>query len=150
MGLSLRPSLNSVIFQALSVYMFDFPSNIMDRILYVVIDELADLVLIDKSIFKPLQRLLAKGRAANVFLLLCTQCVNREVLPTLLKQNINTTICGRCDNAVASRLILGIAGAEKLPRYGRAYIKDSNGINITDIPFIPRDELQKVIDYWKK
>ena len=121
-----------------------------DKVVYIIIDELADLVLIDKNIFKPLQRILAKGRACNVFVLMSTQIVNREVLPTLLRGNVNTVICLHCENANVSRLIIGRAGAEMLPAHGKVYIKDVNGVRVENIPFIERDELQRVIDFWKK
>ena len=121
-----------------------------DRLIYIVIDELADLVLTDKRINTPLQRLLAKGRASKIFVLMCTQCVNCRVVDTLTRNNVHTTICLRVENSTASRLVIGRAGAELLPRHGRAIIKDCNGLNYVDIPYFERDELQKIIDYWKK
>ena len=121
-----------------------------ERTIFIVIDELADIVLMDKNIFTPLQRILQKGRQCKVFVICATQICNVQVLPTLLRGNITFTICLHCENANISRLLIGTKGAEMLPLHGRAIIKTPAGLNTVNIPMLPKTGIYKTIEFWNK
>jgi S-DNA-T family DNA segregation ATPase FtsK/SpoIIIE len=83
----------------------------------VLIDEFADL-LADRRLAGPfldgIVRLGAKARAAGIHLVLATQRPDAKTVPGPLKTNLVGKIALRVPNAVASRVILGRAGAEAL------------------------------------
>lgn len=93
-------------------------------IIYVIIDELADLMLMAKKKVVPLlQHIGQLGRAANIKMVVATQCpLASKVIPTEIKVNFDC-ICGlRTRSAQDSRNILGLKGCEDLPRYGYCYL----------------------------
>ena len=57
--------------------------------IYVVIDELADLMTTNKRQIMPLlQRLCQIGRASRVHVIACTQCPIAKIIPTEIKVNL--------------------------------------------------------------
>ncbi len=91
---------------------------------YVIIDELADLMTTCKKRVLPvLQRLGQIGRAAKIHLIACTQCPLAKIIPTELKVNFDTIIGLHTASAQHSRNILGVTGCEALPRYGEALVQ---------------------------
>lgn len=83
--------------------------------LVMVIDELADLLVIsDHLVEYGLCRLAQLGRAAGVHLVIATQRPDRFVLTGVIKANIPSRIALATSTAVNSRIILDVAGAEKL------------------------------------
>ena len=119
--------------------------------LYVVIDELADLMTTNKKQVMPLlQRLAQIGRAANVHVIAATQCPLSIVIPTQIKVNFDCRIALRTRCAQDSRNILGIPGCEKLPRYGQAYYMKPEGTTLYNIPMYEEHERQRVINHWNK
>ena len=66
------------------------------RAIYIIIDELADLMLTcRRSVLPLLQRIAQLGRAANIHLYACTQCPNRRVIPAELTLNFTDKIALR-------------------------------------------------------
>lgn len=88
---------------------------------YVVIDELADLVS-DKRMLEYIVRIGRLGRAAHIHLFCGTQDPSRTTLSAQLMQNFTCRIALRCKDKIESRQIIGCEGAEKIDRYGFAYI----------------------------
>lgn len=116
---------------------------------YVFIDELADLMLTERKAVMPLlQRVAQIGRAARVHLIAATQCPLAKVIPTEIKCNLDSRVGLRTRSAQDSRNILGCAGCETLPRYGRAYYMTPDGLDLKNIPYVKSDETQKLIRYW--
>ena len=101
---------------------------------YVVIDELADMITI-KGVLERLVKIGRLGRAANIHLLCATQDPSRRTLPAQLMQNFTCTVALRCRSAIESRQIIGVPGAELLPKYGYGYRWDADGIEKFAIPF---------------
>lgn len=91
--------------------------------LYVVIDELAELVMVNKKVETLLIRISQIGRAAGVHLILATQRPSREVINGLLKINIPTRICFKVPDTINSKIVLDEEGAEKLLGKGDGYFK---------------------------
>ena len=117
--------------------------------LYVIIDELADLMTTDKKRAAPLiQRLGQIGRAARVHLIAATQCPLAQVIPTAIKCNLDARLALHTRNEQDSRNILGITGAESLPRYGEGIYMNAEGYKRVELPMIPANEIQRLIQWW--
>ena len=117
---------------------------------YVIIDELADLMTTNKKRVQPLiQRLCQIGRAARVHVIAATQCPLREVIPTPIKVNFDARVGLRTRGKQDSRNILDMNGCEQLPRYGQGYYMTPEGLTLYNIPYISPEEINSVIDYWR-
>ena len=116
---------------------------------YVIIDELADLMTTQKKAVLPvLQRLCQIGRAAHVHVIACTQCPLREIIPTAVKVNFDSRVALRTRSAQDSRNILGITGCELLPRYGQGYFMTPEGCDLWRVPMYSTEDLADLADYW--
>lgn len=122
--------------------------------LYVIIDELADLMVsIKKETLPLLQRLAQVGRAARVHLIACTQNVLAVTIPTVLKCNFSTILGLRTCNAQQSRFLIASTGCEMLPdpkREGKGYgfIRDGADLEKILIYKYPDDQVDSVINWW--
>jgi len=120
-----------------------------DRQVYVIIDELADLMTTSRKEVQPLlQRLCQVGRAAGVHVIACTQCPLATVIPTPIKVNFDARIGLRTRCRQDSRNILDMTGCETLPRYGQAFYMTPEGTDKWNIPMIPDDKLDEAVEYW--
>lgn len=119
--------------------------------LYVVIDELADLMTTAKKQVQPIiQRLCQIGRAARVHVIAATQCPIAAVIPTPIKVNFDARVGLRTRSAQDSRNILGCTGCELLPRYGQGYYMTAEGIHLYNIPMYEPGTIQAMIKYRKR
>ena len=116
---------------------------------YVIIDELADLMTTQKKGVLPLlQRLCQIGRAARVHVIACTQCPLAQIIPTPVKVNFDARVALRTRSAQDSRNILGTTGCELLPRYGQGYYMTPEGTNKWIIPYVTDDQINEVTAWW--
>jgi len=122
--------------------------------LYVVIDELADLMVsIKKETLPLLQRLAQIGRAARVHLIACTQNVLAVTIPTVLKCNFSTVLGLRTVNKQQSRFLIAEGGCEMLPnpkREGKGYgfIRDGADLEKILVYKYPEEEIEHAINWW--
>lgn len=118
--------------------------------IYVIIDEYADLITTNRKAVEPLiQRLAQIGRAANIHIVLCTQCPLASVINTKIKVNFDARFALRTRSAQDSRNILGIAGCERLPKYGYGYYMTPAGVHKIEIPLFTDAELTESVNYWR-
>lgn len=118
---------------------------------YIVIDELADLMTTNRRQVQPIiQRLAQIGRAANIHIIAATQCPLASVIPTPIKVNFDSRVALRTRSAQDSRNILGKRGCEHLPRYGQGYYMTPDGLTLYNIPMIPDAERAQLVTYWEK
>ena len=119
--------------------------------LYVVIDELADLMTTSRRQVQPLlQRLCQIGRAANIHVIAATQCPLSSVIPTPIKVNFDARVALRTRSAQDSRNILERKGCELLPRYGQGYYMTPAGCTLYNIPMIDPSDIACLVQYWLK
>lgn len=86
------------------------------RMPYIVIlvDEYADLMMVNKEVEKSIVRLAAKSRACGIHVILTTQRPSADVVTGLIKSNLPTRICFRVVDRSNSRVVLDVSGAENL------------------------------------
>ena len=119
--------------------------------LYLIVDELADLMItMKKDILPRLQKLAQLGRSARVHIWACSQSPSRLTIPAALTLNFTHKIALRCDSHIESRQVVGVDGAEKLPLHGQAIIKSPGKVYRQAIPMTEDEDITARIEYWRK
>jgi DNA segregation ATPase FtsK/SpoIIIE, S-DNA-T family len=93
----------------------DIPTN-GEKMPYIVVlvDEYADLMMVNKEVEKSIVRLAAKSRACGIHVILTTQRPSADVVTGLIKSNLPSRICFRVVDKNNSRVVLDVSGAENL------------------------------------
>jgi S-DNA-T family DNA segregation ATPase FtsK/SpoIIIE len=121
--------------------------------LVVVIDELADLMMIvGKKLEELIARLAQKARAAGIHLVLATQRPSVDVITGLIKANIPTRIAFQVASKIDSRTILDQMGAEALLGQGdMLYLPPGTSIPVrVHGAFVSDEEVHRVVDYLRR
>ncbi len=119
-----RPIKDPILMQKIAqgvpgVVAYDVPDLTSLPFIVVVIDELADLMMIvGKKVEELIARLAQKARASGIHLILATQRPSVDVITGLIKANIPTRIAFQVSAKVDSRTILDQSGAESLLGHG--------------------------------
>lgn len=122
--------------------------------LYIVIDELADLMLTAKKTVAPLlQKLVMLGRAARIHVIACTQTVLSQVITTEFKCNIPTVLGLRTATKQQSRYLVDCYGCEALPdpkKTGicKGYIREGADIYPVTIYRYSESVINRVLSWW--
>jgi len=124
--------------------------------LYVVIDELADLLTVParkKACLPLLQSLLQTARAAGIVLICASQTAVATVIPTPLKANFADRVALRTACAQDSRNIIAQAGAEAFPdpvteHKALCYWRHGANLDLYNVPTYPPEEHERVLKHW--
>lgn len=122
--------------------------------IYIVIDELADLLTTQKTDVVPLlQRICQLGRAAGIHCIAATQCLLASVLPTQVRVNFPAVVCLRTATRQQSRFIVDRTGAELFPdpkAEGKALAFYRTGANIKQFQVyaVPEQEQKQLVAWW--
>jgi len=119
--------------------------------LVIIIDELADLMLIArKEVETSIVRLAQLARAAGIHMIIATQRPSVDVVTGLIKANFPSRIAFTVTSPQDSRTILDTVGANHLLGKGDMLFKPGGGKNKRlHGTWITEDEIVKVIDFWK-
>ena len=118
---------------------------------YVIIDELADLMTTARRDVLPLlQRLCQIARAANVHVIAATQCPLTKIIPTEVKVNFDAVLGLKTVTRQHSRNIIEQGGCEELPPYGFGYYRTPAGMTIESLPMIPEKEVERITHHWSR
>jgi len=119
----------------------------------IIIDELADLMMLDKAnVEESVTRLAQMARAVGIHLVLATQRPSVDVITGLIKANVPTRISFRLATKVDSRTILDSNGAEALLGRGDMLFlpPGTSRLHRVHAPFVTEKEIAAVTDFWKK
>jgi S-DNA-T family DNA segregation ATPase FtsK/SpoIIIE len=121
-------------------------------IIVIVIDELADLMMVSgKKVEELIARIAQKARACGMYLILATQRPSVDVITGLIKANIPSRISFQVSSRVDSRTILDQMGAETLLGQGdMLYLAGGTGVPVrVHGAFVSDAEVHRVVDFLK-
>src|ERR1700686_3205408 len=120
--------------------------------LIIIIDELADLMMVDtNNVEESITRLAQMARAVGIHLILATQRPSVDVITGLIKANFPARISFRVASKVDSRTILDANGSESLLGRGDMLYLPPGSARLTRVhgAFVTETEIQGVVDFWK-
>ncbi|HKW32281.1 MAG TPA: DNA translocase FtsK [Candidatus Acidoferrum sp.] len=120
--------------------------------LVIVIDELADLMMVDtNNVEESITRLAQMARAVGIHLILATQRPSVDVITGLIKANFPARISFRVASKVDSRTILDSNGAESLLGRGDMLYLPAGSARLHRIhgPLVTEEEISEVCDFWR-
>jgi S-DNA-T family DNA segregation ATPase FtsK/SpoIIIE len=118
----------------------------------IIIDELADLMMLDKAnVEEAITRLAQMARAVGIHLVLATQRPSVDVITGLIKANVPTRMSFRLATKVDSRTILDSNGAESLLGRGDMLFlpPGTSRLQRVHAPFVTEKEIAAVTEFWK-
>jgi S-DNA-T family DNA segregation ATPase FtsK/SpoIIIE len=118
----------------------------------IIIDELADLMLLDQAnVEESITRLAQMARAVGIHLILATQRPSVDVITGLIKANFPSRISFRVATKIDSRTILDCNGAECLLGKGDMLYLPSGSARVHRLhaPLVTEKEIGGVVEFWR-
>jgi S-DNA-T family DNA segregation ATPase FtsK/SpoIIIE len=142
------------LFEGVMPSLFDEGEN-EEQLPYIVIiiDELADLMMLDRAnVEESITRLAQMARAVGIHLILATQRPSVDVITGLIKANVPTRISFRLATKVDSRTILDTNGAEALLGRGDMLFLPPGTSRLMRLhaPYVSEKETAAVVGFWKE
>ena len=116
----------------------------------VVIDEMADLMMVSKKeAEQAITRLAQKSRAVGIHVVVATQRPSTDVITGVLKGNLPTRIAFQVASKIDSRVILDASGAEKLLGGGDMLYAPPQSSQLKRVQgaLVEDHELQSLVDF---
>jgi len=120
--------------------------------LIIIIDELADLMMVDtNNVEESITRLAQMARAVGIHLILATQRPSVDVITGLIKANFPARISFRVASKVDSRTILDSNGSESLLGKGDMLYLPAGSARLHRIhgPLVSEEEITNVCEFWR-
>jgi S-DNA-T family DNA segregation ATPase FtsK/SpoIIIE len=140
------------LFENGSEYLFEDVNQEPLPYIMIIIDELADLMMLDRAnVEEAITRLAQMARAVGIHLVLATQRPSVDVITGLLKANVPTRMSFRLATKVDSRTIIDSNGAESLLGRGdMLYLPPGTSrLQRVHAPFVTEKEISAVTEFWK-
>ncbi|HXX01749.1 MAG TPA: DNA translocase FtsK, partial [Candidatus Acidoferrales bacterium] len=118
----------------------------------IIIDELADLMMLDSgNVEESVTRLAQMARAVGIHLVLATQRPSVDVITGLIKANFPARISFRVATKVDSRTILDANGAEALLGRGDMLYLPAGSARVHRLhaPLVTEKEIAAVVEFWR-
>ena len=118
----------------------------------IIIDELADLMMLDgHNVEESVTRLAQMARAVGIHLVLATQRPSVDVITGLIKANFPARVSFRVATKVDSRTILDANGAESLLGRGDMLYLPAGSARVHRLhaPYVTEKEIAAVVEFWK-
>jgi DNA segregation ATPase FtsK/SpoIIIE, S-DNA-T family len=135
-----------------SEYLFEDVNQEPLPYIIIIIDELADLMMLDRAnVEESITRLAQMARAVGIHLVLATQRPSVDVITGLIKANVPTRMSFRLATKVDSRTIIDSNGAESLLGRGdMLYLPPGTSrVQRVHAPFVTEKEISAVTEFWK-
>ena len=119
----------------------------------IIIDELADLIMLDRTnVEESITRLAQMARAVGIHLVLATQRPSVDVITGLIKANFPARVSFRVATKVDSRTILDANGAESLLGRGdMLYLPAGSArLNRVHAPYVTEKEISALVEFWRQ
>jgi S-DNA-T family DNA segregation ATPase FtsK/SpoIIIE len=140
------------LFASGSEYLFEDVNQEPLPYIMIVIDELADLMMLDRSnVEESITRLAQMARAVGIHLVLATQRPSVDVITGLIKANVPTRMSFRLATKVDSRTIIDSNGAESLLGRGDMLFlpPGTSRLQRVHAPFVTEKEIAAVTEFWR-
>jgi len=141
------------LFENGSEYLFDDVNQEPLPYIMIIIDELADLMMLDRAnVEEAITRLAQMARAVGIHLVLATQRPSVDVITGLIKANVPTRMSFRLATKVDSRTIIDSNGAESLLGRGDMLFlpPGTSRLQRVHAPFVTEKEIAAVTAFWRE
>ncbi len=118
----------------------------------IIVDELADLMMVDgANVEESITRLAQMARAIGIHLVLATQRPSVDVITGLIKANFPARMSFRVATKIDSRTILDANGAESLLGRGDMLYLPSGSSRVLRVhaPLVTEKEIASTVEFWK-
>jgi len=135
-----------------SEYLFEDVNQEPLPYIIIIIDELADLMMLDRAnVEESITRLAQMARAVGIHLILATQRPSVDVITGLIKANVPTRMSFRLATKVDSRTIIDSNGAESLLGRGDMLFlpPGTSRLQRVHAPFVTEKEISAVTEFWR-
>ncbi len=117
--------------------------------LVIIVDEVADLMMVNKEVESYIARLAQMARAAGIHMVVATQRPSVDVITGLIKSNFPSRISFRVSSKIDSRTILDSSGADQLLGLGDMLFLSPGNASLTRIhgAFVSEEEIDRVVEF---
>lgn len=113
---------------------------------FVIIEEFTILLNQSNEMSITLTKCLAIARAVAVFFVFTSQRFDSKIIDSKIKANIDNRVCFHTADAINSKLILDVCGAETLNVVGRCLVSTAGKIEEGQTPFVKEDDVKTITE----